>query len=76
MIEMDGGALLRTGTSGTGIPPVVMLHGGPGVPDHIAPLADLIGDLCVVHRYDQRGTGGSSWVNERGRMRAWDWARA
>jgi proline iminopeptidase len=44
--------------------PVVMVHGGPGVPDYLAPVAGLIGDLCPVHRYDQRGTGGSPWEGE------------
>jgi pimeloyl-ACP methyl ester carboxylesterase len=64
MIEVDDGARLRTWTTGSVIPwrfPVVMVHGGPGVPDYLAPVADIIDDLCVVHRYDQRGTGGSGW---------------
>ncbi|MGR6916232.1 alpha/beta fold hydrolase [[Actinomadura] parvosata] len=38
---------------------MVMLHGGPGVPDCLAPVAAIIDDLCLVHRYGQRGTGGS-----------------
>ncbi|MFC5833729.1 alpha/beta fold hydrolase [Nonomuraea insulae] len=41
-----------------------MVHGGPGVPDYLAPVAGLIDDLCLVHRYDQRGTGGSAWEGE------------
>ncbi|GAA4930403.1 proline iminopeptidase-family hydrolase [Nonomuraea thailandensis] len=64
MIELDDGARLRTWTAGRADPgrsPVVMLHGGPGVPDYLAPVAGLIDDLCLVHRYDQRGTGGSPW---------------
>lgn len=64
MIEMDDGAQLRTWTSGSTDPrrlPVVMVHGGPGVPDYLAPVAAIIDDLCLVHRYDQRGTGGSRW---------------
>lgn len=67
MIEMDDGAQLRTWTTGTASPrrlPVVMLHGGPGVCDYLAPVAGLIDDLCLVHRYDQRGTGGSFWEGE------------
>jgi pimeloyl-ACP methyl ester carboxylesterase len=67
MIEMDDGAQLRTWTAGPVIPqrlPVVMVHGGPGVPDYLAPVADIIDDLCLVHRYDQRGTGGSPWEGE------------
>lgn len=67
MIEMDDGAQLRTWTAGSMSPhqlPVVMVHGGPGGPDYLAPVADIIDDLCLVHRYDQRGTGGSAWEGE------------
>ena len=67
MIKMDDGAVLRTWTTGSNIPqrlPVVMLHGGPGVADYLAPVAAMIDDLCLVHRYDQRGTGGSAWEGE------------
>lgn len=42
-------------------PPVVMLHGGPGLPDYLDDLAPLIADLAPVYRYDQRGTGRSPW---------------
>lgn len=41
-----------------------MVYGGPGVCDYLAPVADLIDDLCLVHRYDQRGTGGSGWEGQ------------
>jgi pimeloyl-ACP methyl ester carboxylesterase len=67
MIEMDDGAQLRTWTAGSVIPrglPLVMVHGGPGVPGYLAPVAGIVEDLCLVHRYDQRGTGGSPWVGE------------
>jgi proline iminopeptidase len=67
MIELDDGVQLRTWTTGSASPqtfPVVMVHGGPGVPDYLAPVAGIIDDLCLVHRYDQRGTGGSSWEGE------------
>jgi pimeloyl-ACP methyl ester carboxylesterase len=67
MIGMDDGAELRTWTAGPVIPqglPVVMVHGGPGVRDYLAPVAGIIDDLCLVHRYDQRGTGGSPWEGE------------
>jgi len=67
MIELDDGARLRTWTTGEADPerlPVVLLHGGPGIPDYLAPVADIIDDLCLVHRYDQRGTGGSAWEGE------------
>jgi pimeloyl-ACP methyl ester carboxylesterase len=67
VIELDDGAQLRTWTAGSLIPqrlPVVMVHGGPGVPGYLAPVAGIISDLCLVHRYDQRGTGGSCWEGE------------
>jgi len=34
------------------------------VPDYLSSVAGLIADLCLVHRYDQRGTGGSPWEGE------------
>jgi proline iminopeptidase len=64
MTEMDDGTRIRTWTAGPpGAPglPVVMLHGGPGIRDYLAPVAAIVEDLTVVHRYDQRGTGGSPW---------------
>jgi pimeloyl-ACP methyl ester carboxylesterase len=67
MVEMGDGVQLRTWTAGSVIPqrlPVVMVHGGPGVPDYLAPVAGIVEDLCLVHRYDQRGTGRSPWVGE------------
>ncbi|MFE6774901.1 alpha/beta fold hydrolase [Streptomyces sp. NPDC057702] len=42
-------------------PAVVMLHGGPGLPDYLGDVAHLVADLAPVYRYDQRGTGGSPW---------------
>lgn len=67
MIEMDDGAQLRTWSTGSVTRqrlPVVMVHGGPGVPDYLAPVAEIVDHLCPVHRYDQRGTGGSAWEGE------------
>jgi proline iminopeptidase len=40
---------------------VVMLHGGPGLPDYLGGVAMMIEDLAPVYRYDQRGTGESPW---------------
>ena len=45
----------------TARPPVVMLHGGPGLPDYLGDVATMIADLSPVYRYDQRGTGRSEW---------------
>jgi proline iminopeptidase len=47
------------GVSGTG-PPLVCLHGGPGLWDYLAPLAALIDDTFTVVRFDQRGCGRST----------------
>ncbi|MEU9068922.1 alpha/beta hydrolase [Streptomyces sp. NPDC048306] len=41
--------------------PVVMLHGGPGLPDYLGDIAPMVADLAPVYRYDQRGTGRSPW---------------
>src|SRR5262245_30650428 len=63
-VAMDDGTRLRTwraGSADAGRHPVVMMNGGPGLPDYLAPVAELIDDLTCVHRYDQRGTGGSGW---------------
>lgn len=40
---------------------VVMLHGGPGLPDYLDGIAPMVADLAPVYRYDQRGTGRSPW---------------
>ncbi|MFE0100628.1 alpha/beta fold hydrolase [Streptomyces sp. NPDC059009] len=40
---------------------VVMLHGGPGLPDYLGAVAPMVADLAPVYRYDQRGTGDSPW---------------
>jgi len=39
--------------------PLILLNGGPGMPDYLAPLAGLLTDDFRVVSYDQRGTGGS-----------------
>jgi proline iminopeptidase len=48
-----------TGTATEGTPAVVLVHGGPGLWSDHAALAELLADLTVVHRYDQRGCGRS-----------------
>ncbi|WSQ07067.1 alpha/beta hydrolase [Streptomyces sp. NBC_01231] len=42
-------------------PAVILLHGGPGLPDYLGEVAPMIADLAPVYRYDQRGTGRSPW---------------
>ena len=53
------GAELRVYRSGQG-PPLLLLHGGPGIGDSTAPLADLLDSRFRVVRFDQRGCGESS----------------
>lgn len=61
MVTVDNGVRLRTWTTGrpTRLPPVLLLHGGPGLWDYLAVLARLLEATTVVHRFDQRGCGGS-----------------
>jgi proline iminopeptidase len=39
--------------------PIVMLHGGPGVPDYLGPVAALLTPHHRVITFDQRGVGAS-----------------
>jgi proline iminopeptidase len=55
------GAVLWTATRGGG-DPVLLLHGGPGLCDYLGPVADMLGDIATVHRYEQRGCGRSPQV--------------
>lgn len=41
-------------------PPVILVHGGPGLWDYLEPVGSLLSHCCTVHRYDQRGCGRSS----------------
>jgi proline iminopeptidase len=54
------GAALWTATTGRGSKAVVLCHGGPGLSDNLEPVASMIEDLAVVHRFDQRGGGRST----------------
>jgi hypothetical protein len=55
------GARLWTALQGRGIP-MVLCHGGPGGYDYLAPVAEMVGDDCLVLRYDQRGSGRSEAI--------------
>ncbi|MFE7314190.1 alpha/beta fold hydrolase [Streptomyces sp. NPDC057555] len=63
LVSMTDEAQLRWRALGdtTRQPPVVMLHGGPGLPDYLGDAALMVADLAPVYRYDQRGTGRSPW---------------
>jgi proline iminopeptidase len=58
-VRLRDGAVLWTAVSGTG-PPVVCLHGGPGLWDYLAPLAALLDGTFTVVRFEQRGCGRST----------------
>ncbi len=38
---------------------ILLLHGGPGVPDYLKDVAALLPESCRTVRFDQRGTGSS-----------------
>ena len=61
LVETEDGTRLRTWTDGhhTELPPVLLVHGGPGMWDYLEPVARMLEAHTVVHRYDQRGCGGS-----------------
>jgi proline iminopeptidase len=73
LVELSDGVRLRTYTSGTpsAAPPVVLVHGGPGLWDYLEPIANLI-EGRVVHRFDQRGCGGSDPSDEQSMKRLQD----
>jgi proline iminopeptidase len=59
MVRLADGAELWTAVSGSG-PPVVCLHGGPGLWDYLGSLAALLDEEFTVVRFDQRGCGRST----------------
>ncbi|MEU6356575.1 alpha/beta hydrolase [Streptomyces sp. NPDC047072] len=63
LAPVDDGARLWWSALGdtTRRPAVVLLHGGPGLPDYLGEVAPMVADLAPVYRYDQRGTGRSPW---------------
>lgn len=60
LIDVNG---CRTWTAVDGAgPPVVLLHGGPGVCDYFGPIVPMLADRYAVHRYEQRGCGRTEMV--------------
>jgi proline iminopeptidase len=51
-------ATIWTVVKGVGIP-VFLCNGGPGSPDYLGPVADMIDDVARVIRFEQRGCGRS-----------------
>lgn len=68
-VEADDGVRLWAARSGPGAP-LMLCHGGPGLWDMFADVAELLGDVTPVVRWDQRGCGRSErcagpWTSER-----------
>lgn len=61
----SSGARLAIYEEGTNGDPVVLLHGGPGVPDYLADVAAILAGKRRVIRFDQRGTGLSGCSSGR-----------
>jgi proline iminopeptidase len=57
-VSIPGGSLWTT-HQGNG-PALVCCHGGPGLWDYLAPVAEMVEDLMTVYRYDQRACGRST----------------
>lgn len=57
-VAMSDGCRLWTARDGTG-PPVIFVHGGPGLWDMFGDVADGLSDVATTYRWDQRGCGRS-----------------
>jgi proline iminopeptidase len=53
------GARLAVFEEGTAGDTILLLHGGPGVPDYLEDVSRMLASKCRVIRFDQRGTGQS-----------------
>jgi pimeloyl-ACP methyl ester carboxylesterase len=49
------GGVIAASQTGSGTPPVLILHGGPGLSDYTAPLVGELEDAFSVIRFQQRG---------------------
>lgn len=58
VVTIDDGARFWTATRGAGRP-VVWCHGGPGGTDALGPVAEMLEDVALVRRYEQRACGRS-----------------
>lgn len=58
-ITAEDGCQLWFSQSGSGDPPLVLCHGGPGLWDYFEDVEALLGGVVRVVRWDQRGCGRS-----------------
>jgi proline iminopeptidase len=74
-VDADGGRGCQFRVSGTGArlvvrdtggagPVVLLLHGGPGCPDYLAPVAAMLPPGVRAVTFDQRGVGGSTCAGD------------
>jgi len=55
-LAVPGARIFVTESGKAGARPVILLHGGPGMPGYMHPLGELIDDRAFIVDYRQRGT--------------------
>ena len=55
-----GTSKLWVSMTGTGLP-CILCNGGPGCDDYLAPIAEMLDDMCQTVRFEPRGCGRSDW---------------
>lgn len=58
-LAVPGARIFLTESGKAGARPVILLHGGPGMPGYMHPLGDMIRDRAFIVDYRQRGTAKS-----------------
>ena len=62
-VSSTGARLVVRDTGGAG-PVILLLHGGPGCPDYLAPVAAVLPPGVRAVTFDQRGVGGSTCAGD------------
>lgn len=63
-VEVSG-ARIAIYEEGAGGSAVILIHGGPGVPDYLSEVSKILASTHHVYRFDQRGTGESKCYSGR-----------
>lgn len=58
-LAVPGARIFLTESGKAGARPVILLHGGPGMPGYMHPLGEMIDDRAFIVDYRQRGTAKS-----------------